>query len=628
MGNVETHDLSPVREHERKELNLSRRVNYKQYCRHMNGESCETSLIELPWSIVDSISLYERMDVSFNEIYELPTELPLRLPHLQHINLNHNRLSELPESFGLLFHLRVVLVSHNNLRSLPKSFTRLVKLEKIDVSHNKLKELPEDIGDMEVLAKINVSHNRLRTLPESLGQSETVHIVLAGHNKLTYPPQSICDEGSEATVKYLKKYATKKEPKVNLDKNVFKRVRGNQLHSSVPNPQSAQAQYIQSQTHTTNTPSRIKTPLLPPLDASALDPLDLRDRITGLLYGAAIGDAIGLATEFMPVQEAQFYYEPETLTYSDIVRDQHRVRWRQGDWTVDFDQCALVLDSLDQWGGVVDELDFAKRLKHWSDHGFTELGDSEGIVFSNTITKVVNTPYFTEKPHIAARSLVEQSHDQTCDQSHDQCDGENCNGDVDILCDNAALSRCLVLGVPHFHDYQEVVANTLRICKATHSEPRCLAAAVMVAATVALLLQGKHDVAKPEELEKMIAMAAELARRQLTTEKQYKEFDHIISVTQFDSLDLTSPSTMSFVYTPLAAGLAALRDQRDYREIITDLIMRGGDSNSNACIAGGFLGCRVGYSQLPTPWITGLRNRQAEWLNAKINTLLDMMGIP
>lgn len=48
----------------------------------------------------------------------------------------------------------------------------------------------------------------------------------------------------------------------------------------------------------------------------------------------------------------------------------------------------LVLDSIIHWAGVVDELDFAKRQKFWSDHGFKELGDKEGIAFSNTITKV------------------------------------------------------------------------------------------------------------------------------------------------------------------------------------------------------------------------------------------------
>ena len=33
MGNSETHNLSPVRKDERKDLDLSRHVSYKQYCR-------------------------------------------------------------------------------------------------------------------------------------------------------------------------------------------------------------------------------------------------------------------------------------------------------------------------------------------------------------------------------------------------------------------------------------------------------------------------------------------------------------------------------------------------------------------------------------------------------------------
>lgn len=48
----------------------------------------------------------------------------------------------------------------------------------------------------------------------------------------------------------------------------------------------------------------------------------------------------------------------------------------------------IVLDSIINWGGVVDELDFAKRLKFWCHKGFPELGDSEGIVLSQTIQMV------------------------------------------------------------------------------------------------------------------------------------------------------------------------------------------------------------------------------------------------
>ena len=56
--------------------------------------------------------------------------------------------------------------------------------------------------------------------------------------------------------------------------------------------------------------------------------------------------------------------------------------------------------------------------------------------------------------------------------------------------------------------------------------------------------------------------------------------------------------------------------------------MQGGDSSCNACIAGGLLGCWMGYNQLPEPWITGLQAKRLEWLHLKSNLLLDMIGMP
>ena len=33
MGNIEGHDINPVRDDIRKELNLSRKITYKQFCK-------------------------------------------------------------------------------------------------------------------------------------------------------------------------------------------------------------------------------------------------------------------------------------------------------------------------------------------------------------------------------------------------------------------------------------------------------------------------------------------------------------------------------------------------------------------------------------------------------------------
>ena len=63
---------------------------------HVTGEPSESCLEELPWSVRDSVALYERMDASFNCLTELPPELPMRLPHLNHLNMAHNNLVVLP----------------------------------------------------------------------------------------------------------------------------------------------------------------------------------------------------------------------------------------------------------------------------------------------------------------------------------------------------------------------------------------------------------------------------------------------------------------------------------------------------------------------------------------------------
>ena len=91
---------------------------------------------------------------------------------------------------------------------------------------------------------------------------------------------------------------------------------------------------------------------------------------------------------------------------------------------------ALVLESIVNWAGVIDELDFAKRLHEWSNCGFRELGDRDGFVVSNTITKVVNDPEYLTEPHSTGQRLMTRIVEE----------------EPDAFLDNGALARCLILG--------------------------------------------------------------------------------------------------------------------------------------------------------------------------------------
>ncbi|KAJ4298806.1 hypothetical protein N0V88_003843 [Collariella sp. IMI 366227] len=66
-------------------------------------------------------------------------------------------------------------------------------------------------------------------------------------------------------------------------------------------------------------------------------------------------------------------------------------------------------------------------------------------------------------------------------------------------------------------------------------------------------------------------------------------------------------------------------DPRMFEELITDLIMRGGDADTNACFAGALLGGHLGYSYLPDHWKHGLKYE--EWLLGKSDALCQVLGL-
>ena len=57
----------------------------------------------------------------------------------------------------------------------------------------------------------------------------------------------------------------------------------------------------------------------------------LKNKSKGVLFGGAIGDALGLGAEFMTKAETAKYYPNGLHDYSQIVQDYHRSRWRKGD---------------------------------------------------------------------------------------------------------------------------------------------------------------------------------------------------------------------------------------------------------------------------------------------------------
>ena len=69
------------------------------------------------------------------------------------------------------------------------------------------------------------------------------------------------------------------------------------------------------------------------------------DRCKGVIFGHAIGDALGLGAEFMPKATVTANYPNGLDRYSQIIQDPHRRRWAIGDWTDDTDQMLCILTA-------------------------------------------------------------------------------------------------------------------------------------------------------------------------------------------------------------------------------------------------------------------------------------------
>ncbi len=58
-----------------------------------------------------------------------------------------------------------------------------------------------------------------------------------------------------------------------------------------------------------------------------------KDKLLGVIFGQAVGDALGLGTEFMSRDKVVRNYPNRLTLYIPIIKDRRRRRWEQGEWT-------------------------------------------------------------------------------------------------------------------------------------------------------------------------------------------------------------------------------------------------------------------------------------------------------
>ncbi len=284
--------------------------------------------------------------------------------------------------------------------------------------------------------------------------------------------------------------------------------------------------------------------------------MDLKEKIRGALFGAAIGDALGVGTEFMTKSEVQTYY-PEGLRHFDqIIRDAHRSQWQRGEWTNDVELLLLLIDSVIECNGI-DHLHYAKKMKEWFDTDPTDVISLYRWIIP--IDGWVDNPIAIAHDAWISRGLREAS--------------------------NEGLYRALITGLISGENLLEDTTNMICI---THDDPRCVSSAMLIAKMVqSLFLNGKE--AEYKELE---AISNNIDDR--TTPYLHKSWHADIN-----DLDLDDEETLWYTRKAMGAALWTLWHCNSPEEVLYTVVNAGGDADTNAVIAMFLAGFKYGYNALP-----------------------------
>ncbi|KAJ3174631.1 hypothetical protein HDU87_007003 [Geranomyces variabilis] len=200
----------------------------------------------------------------------------------------------------------------------------------------------------------------------------------------------------------------------------------------------------------------------------------IADKIRGCIFGSALGDAVGLATEFMSKDTAYAIYGDAPLSFDQFYIDSHRQKWIPGDFTDDTDQHMILLSTILAARPTLrlSSTEFARRLYAWSCTGLLTLR-KPSLGIGATVGTVLSQPDYTSHPIATAFEMWVRG-------------GKSAAA-------NGAVMRVAALGCVGFWCKEEeevvVVRNAVASARCTHADPRCVFSAVVVAVLVARMLR-------------------------------------------------------------------------------------------------------------------------------------------
>ena len=294
--------------------------------------------------------------------------------------------------------------------------------------------------------------------------------------------------------------------------------------------------------------------------------METKDKIYGTIFGQAIGDALGLGTEFMSKKEVREKYPDGLKEYSQIIRDYHRAKFQPGSWSDDTDMMLCIANAIIEDKGI-NLHTIARNFKQW-----VYAPETRGV--GQTTLKVLSIAEYVEKPHQVAELIWRMTRTKNAA--------------------NGSVMRTAIIGLK-----KENVAQTAEdVCKLTHFDPRCVGSCVIVSEIINHLIW--HD--------------EQLSYSQIITignkyDKSIAEYIDKAYYNGIESLELDEPSSIGYTLKALGSALWCLFHANNFEEGLLRVVNEGGDADTNAAVACAMLGAKFGYTSIPQKYTDGLTRK-------------------
>jgi ADP-ribosyl-[dinitrogen reductase] hydrolase len=285
--------------------------------------------------------------------------------------------------------------------------------------------------------------------------------------------------------------------------------------------------------------------------------MDTRERAVGSVLGLALGDALGAPFEFRRAAQV-----PEPLPAFEL-------EWMgllPGTTTDDTAMARNLARSLVE-RGALDTNDVLARHIAWLGTRPPDVGNLTRVVLSRAAEGVTD----------AAREYVEQR-------------------GPEVSAGNGSVMYCAPLGVAYAFRPDELFELAPALSAVTHWDERCRTACLAVTLAVAALVRGE-----PGDRAVIDAVRA-VAEREGGEELEYL-------VGQAGRARPVDGPDMGFTLFTAGLALQVAAEQPSFEDGLRRVVGLGGDTDTNAAVAGALLGALHGRPALPTAWLDRLRDR-------------------